>query len=222
MKQRGFTLVEVLIAMTLVSMILVMAYSGLSAGTRAVSRGEEIVDRMNHLRIVQTFLRRQISNMMPLQIRSDEVIEGQEYIYFEADDRSLRFAGPMPGYLSNGGPHEQRIFVDGGDLLFEHRVLVADADWVDPEPRDPIVLLEGLASARFEYLIQSEDGEDFEWRSDWEEPTLLPLMVRLDIELDRELRVTWPLMEIRPRIDGAGTGQRSTRPFVLPTSRDRP
>lgn len=218
LRQRGFTLVEVLLAMIIVSLILVGAYSGLRTGTRAVDRGEQVVDLNNHLRIVSRFLRTQMMQMMPLQIPSDDAFEDNSVVFFEGDDRGMRFAGPMPGYLSNGGPHEQRIFIDRGELLFEHSVLNHEEEWRMGEPRDPVVLLSGIDRARFEYLAPPEgDEEEPVWVSDWETPSVLPMMIRLEIDMDPETRVVWPTMEVRPRIDAATAGRRLDRPFVLPT-----
>lgn len=220
----GFTLIEVLLAMTLIGLILAMAYSGLSTGARAVASGEKLVDRSNHLRIVHQFVRRQLALAMPLQIPAEDALDDEQLVYFEGDDRGVHFAGPMPGHLGAGGPHEQRLFVepgpDGLELLFEHRVLSREEDWPEEEPRDPIVLLEGIARAEFSYLLLDEDGEP-EWLDAWEEPSVLPVAVRVAIELEAHTRLSWPTLEVRPRIDAASARRQVDRPFVLPTNRGR-
>ena len=105
--QGGFTLVELLMAITLLAMILTLAYQGLRVGTQAVSRGEALVDRTNRMRIVHQFLRNQLSRVLPLTLSSDEDADGEApaIIMFEGEDDRMRFVAPMPGYLSRGGPH---------------------------------------------------------------------------------------------------------------------
>ena len=49
--QRGFTLVELLLAMTLMSMLLALAYGGLRASTRATEKGQQILDDSNRIRM---------------------------------------------------------------------------------------------------------------------------------------------------------------------------
>lgn len=220
----GFTLVEMLLAMTLVALILGMAYGGLRTAAKAVDRGEALVDRINRMRIVHQFVRNQLRAIMPLQIPPLDEIDDEQLVYFEGDESSIHFAGPMPGYLSSGGPHEQRLYLDRGpdgdlELLFEHSVLARDADWPAGEPRDPVVLLGGIRAARFAYLGLDDDGLAEDWVDEWDDPAVLPLMVRVDVEMDRSTRMVWPLLEVRPVLDGASAGRQLQRPFLLPSSR---
>ncbi len=220
---RGFTLIEVLIAMTLFGLIMLMAYSGLRTGSRAVASGEDLVDRSNHLRIVHQFVRRQLSLAMPLSITPEDAIDEDELVYFEGDDRMIHFAGPMPGYLSSGGAHEQRIFVEPGpngfELLFEHKVLSRGDEEFEDEERDPVVLLSGIRRAEINFLLLDEDGEQ-EWLSEWEETSQLPVAIRVELELEPSTRLTWPTLSVRPMIDATASRRQLDRPFLLPNLRN--
>ncbi|MDX1568905.1 MAG: prepilin-type N-terminal cleavage/methylation domain-containing protein [Xanthomonadales bacterium] len=223
-RQSGFTLVEMLLAMTLVALILGMAYSGLRTSAKAVERGDDLLDRSNRLRIVHQFVRAQLRSVMPLQIPPENDFDEEILTYFEGDESSLHFAGPMPGYLSNGGPHEQRLYFDRGpdgnlELLFDHAPLLRDEEWPEQEEREPVVLLSGIREGHFEYLALDEEGEPDEWQAEWEEPTTIPLMVRIAVEMEPFTRQTWPVLEVRPVLDAATGGRQLQRPFVLPGSR---
>lgn len=223
-RQQGFTLVEMLLAMTLVSMILALAYSGLTTSTRAVDRGEALVDRSNHLRIVHGFVRQQLSSLMPLQIPPADEIEDQPVVYFEGDDRWVHFAAVMPGHLSSGGPHEQTLFFERGsngiELKFDHDILRRDEDWPTDSEREPIVLIDGIRRGSFAYLTVDEEGFPDRWVDEWEDPQTLPLMIRVEIELDPAMRLVWPTMDIRPILEGAIERPSFERPFVLPGGRN--
>ncbi|MEM9301833.1 MAG: prepilin-type N-terminal cleavage/methylation domain-containing protein [Pseudomonadota bacterium] len=222
-RQAGFTLVEILLAMTLVGLILAMAYGGLSTSAKAVDRGQDVVDRSNHLRIVHQFTRRQLAQAMPLQIEPEDALDEDQLVYFEGDDRMVHFAAPMPGYLSSGGPHDQKLFFDSGpnglELLFEHKVIVRDEDWVEEEERDPVVLLDGIRRGQFSFMLLDEDGEP-EWVEDWEDPALLPVAIRVEIEMEPSTRIHWPTLDVRPVIDTASARRQLDRPFVLPGGRN--
>ncbi|HET9189098.1 MAG TPA: prepilin-type N-terminal cleavage/methylation domain-containing protein, partial [Rudaea sp.] len=69
---RGFTLLEVLLAVILLGLLIAGAYSGIRASTHAMRAGEASIDRTDRLRTAQEFLRRQISHIMPLQFARDE------------------------------------------------------------------------------------------------------------------------------------------------------
>jgi general secretion pathway protein J len=82
----GFTLVELLLAITLMSILLGLTYSGLRAATRSSERGEEILAAGGELRAAHQFLRRQLNQMLPLSFSEED---GQETVrvVFEGDAR---------------------------------------------------------------------------------------------------------------------------------------
>ena len=209
MKQRGFTLIELLVAISLLGIIMVMAYQGFRVGTRSVDQGEALVDRTNRLRVVHQFLRTQLTRAMPLAMKSEEIDDQQLAVIFEGDDESMRFVAPMPGYLGHGGPHEQYLRLARGEndleLLFAHRLLhsLDDDDPMSNSERPPIVLLDGIRDGRFSYLTLDEEGEPTDWNDDWEDPSVSPVMVRIELQMNDQSRIAWPTLEVAPLIDGA-------------------
>ncbi len=226
-RQGGFTLIELLMAITLMAIIMTLAYQGLRAGTRAVSSGEDLVDRTNRLRIVQQFVRNQVSRMLPLALKSEQGDEDSlDVVLFEGSDDTMRFVAPMPGYLSRGGPHEQVLALRPGpagqELLFAFRLLGSfdDGDALEDGDIPPTVLLEGIRRGQFEYLTVDDEGEPTEWLGEWEDGSATPLLVRLDFEMTDGSRLHWPTMEIAPLLDG--TAVRSpNRGNVIPNQPNR-
>jgi general secretion pathway protein J len=196
-RTRGFTLLEMLVAVTLLALLVALAYGTLRTAVRAMRSGEALITRTDRLRTTQEFLRRQLSHAMPLPFERLE--DTGENRVFVADREELRFVAPMPGHLSRGGPHVQWLTLDDDALLFDHAQLNG-YDPADPKAgnkREPVVLLEGIREARFEFReLDPETGELGEWESDWEDAQRLPLLVRLNIEFDEESRQHWPDLEI--------------------------
>src|SRR5690625_5950355 len=81
-RQRGFTLIEVLLAVGLLAIIMGMAYSGFHASVRASNSGEEIIEQTNRLRVVQQFMRGQLLQALSLII--EETDDGEQ-IRFQGD-----------------------------------------------------------------------------------------------------------------------------------------
>lgn len=228
-RHQGFTLMEVLLAITLLGIIMVLAYQGLRTGAATAASGEEAIERVNRLRLTQEFVRGQISRAQPIPFEQDETIGG---VVFEGGPEALRFAGPMPGYLSFGGPYVQTLALvngdDGVELIFEHRVLTYGPDADAPpeeDEREPVTLISGLKDARFSYLAppESENGEP-EWVEEWNLTESLPLLVRLEGEFREGRNLAWPLLAVAPRVDGGGrTGSRGLQfgPGPPPTERGR-
>ncbi len=155
----GFTLLEVLIAMTLLALLMAMAFGSLRGAIGITRSGERTISGTNQARTVQEFLRRQLSHAMAIPFERME--DTGENRVFEADRNELRFVAPMPGHLANGGPHVQWITIAGDQLLFDHAQLNGyDPD--DPKannPRDPVLLIKGFSEAWFEYRGLDEAGE---------------------------------------------------------------
>ena len=201
-RTRGFTLVEMLLAMTLMSMLLALAYGGLRASTRATDRGQVILEEGSRIRMAHQFVRKQLNQMVPLVFMESE--DQQQRTVFAGSSDKIRFVAPMPGYLGFGGLQVQELTFERGEedfaLIFSHALLQGFEEEKLYE-RAPIVLLEGIDQAQFQFLTLDEDGELYIWSNDWEEPEILPLAVSLAIEFNQEAYVRWPLLAASARVD---------------------
>jgi len=200
----GFTLVELLLAVTLMSILLALTYSGLRAATKSSQRGEILLAAGGELRASHQFIRRQLNQMLPLSFAIAED-EQTERIVFEGDQSRIKYVAPMPGYLGSGGPQVQLIeIVSDGDgefmIQFSHALLQGFTE-DRLYDREPVILLEGVSSAGFEFLGRDEEGELTGWNVTWDQPEILPVMVRLDVEFSEELNLLWPDLAAGVRVD---------------------
>ena len=69
---RGFTLIEVMLAILLLAVLLTAAYGGIRSAVNAMHAGEALIDRTNRVRVAQEFIRRQISRTLPLPFGQEE------------------------------------------------------------------------------------------------------------------------------------------------------
>ncbi|MCK9490272.1 MAG: prepilin-type N-terminal cleavage/methylation domain-containing protein [Xanthomonadales bacterium] len=197
-RARGFTLVEIALAMILVSLIMAIAVGAIRMSRQAAADGERRVEATNAIRVTQEFLRRQLARVLPLAYDVDTTA-GQN-IVFEGEDDAISFVAPMPGYLSNGGPYVQRLELRQGELRFHHRMLISD----EQDQAEPVVLIDRIRRGRFEYRGIEDDGQLGDWRRDWEDPSRTPMMVRLDLEFDDASGLSWPSLEVPLLIDVGG------------------
>ena len=109
----GFTLVELLLALTLMSMLLALAYGGLRAATRATDRGQTILEDSSRIRMAHQFVRKQLNQVLPLTFAQSE--DGSERTVFLGETDRIRFVAPMPGYLGFGGPQVQDLAIVRGE-----------------------------------------------------------------------------------------------------------
>jgi len=200
----GFTLVELLLALTLMSMLLALAYGGLRASTRATDRGQTILEDSSRIRMAHQFVRKQLNQASPLVFAVSE--DGEERTVFVGEVDRIRFVAPMPGYLGFGGPQVQELAIVPGqdhlELVLNHALLQG---FEEPRlyDRDPILLLEDIESARFSFLGRDENGELAGWTSSWQDVNVLPESIALEIEFIDDVYIQWPLLTASVRIDPA-------------------
>ena len=98
-RQRGFTLLELLIAMTLMGLVLGLLYGGLRLGARSWDAGEQRAERINEMQAVHDFIRRQIRQSLEVfrNTRQGRVLA------FQGESRRLLIVAPMFEYLGQGG-----------------------------------------------------------------------------------------------------------------------
>jgi len=198
----GFTLVELLLALTLMSMLLALAYGGLRASTRATDKGQAILADSGRIRMAHQFVRKQLNQMAPLVFA--ESADQQERTVFEGGARKIRYVAPMPGYLGFGGPQVQELAVvsgdDGYELVLSHALLQGFEEQ-NLYFREPIVLLTHIEFGEFSFLGRDETGELSGWATQWSDPGHLPEAVSLDIEFTEDIYIRWPLLNASVRVD---------------------
>lgn len=203
---QGFTLLEVLLAIILLGLLIAGAYGGIHASAIAMRAGEAAIDRTDRLRTAQEFLRRQLSHIMPLQFARDDST-GAIHV-FDGNARTLRFVAPMPGYLSRGGPYVQTLELAPGkgglQLQFRDVMLNGyDAAKSANDSANTVVLLDRIADGRFEYRALDADGNLTDWSSDWQDPEITPLMIRIELTMQPGVQMPWPTLDV-PLLLNAG------------------
>ena len=207
-RSAGFTLVELLLAVTLLSMLLALSYGGMRAATRATDRGQQILEESGRLRMAHQFVRKQLNQAIPLAFNQTEgeTLEVPESEVFLGSPESIRFVAPMPGYLGFGGPQVQELTLvpghDGLELQLTH-ALVQGFEEARLADRDPIVLIDRIDRAEFQFLARDEEGELLPWTNVWDEPAQMPIAIALDIEFMESTYADWPLLVAAVKVDGS-------------------
>ena len=102
---RGFTLVELLIAFVLVALISLLLFSGLRVGVRAWEGVEAAAEINTELRLVRDFLRRTLSQVRAVTL----LLEGEPYLVFAGDAQHLEFVAPLSEQVGIPGLYLLRL-----------------------------------------------------------------------------------------------------------------
>lgn len=205
----GFTLLELLVGLALLSLLTMTLYAGVRLGMRSWEAGEVRSEKSEEMRLVEGFLRRYLSGAYPLFLQEDNALRLQ----FEGSEQRLRFVAVMPAHLGVGGLYALTVELIGSDerarLVVTRTLAHPDVDpsaeavtWVSHKA----VLIDRLRSAQFAYfgLEQRASGREPDtpqWYDVWENTKLLPSLVRLQvIGEDGE---PWPAIVVRLYLDEA-------------------
>jgi general secretion pathway protein J len=200
--QRGFTLIEVVIATSLLALGLAIAFGTLRSASRATARAEASSQREERLRAAQGFLRTQLSSALAVPFEFDSDTGAATFL--RAQPGKLQFVGTMPGYLARGGAYLQTLELvrgeDGEQLRFQLQQLTSDGP-ADAE-REPVVLLDGIEEGSFQVRTIDEQGKPGPWQEKWSVSAQLPPQVRVRLRF-RDERRHWPEMVVAMRLGAA-------------------
>ncbi len=196
-RHAGFTLLELLVATTLLAAALALAFATLRASSAMAVRGEQQAQRSERMRAVEGFLRRRVASTLPIAFDLNEQT-GIPLRFLGEPDR-IRFVADLPNYLGRGGPHLHDIRVvesRRGGLRLEVGFAVVMTNEVieERQPRSPELLVDGLREVRFRYRSLTADNRIGEWQDRWEQGDRLPLQVSIEI-IDSRGEV-WPPMVV--------------------------
>jgi len=199
--ERGFTLIEMTIAMTLLAVMVGVLYGSFYLSDRAVAKAQARADLSQSQRTREEILAGYIRSAFPYRLSPRDAA-----VYFIGSDRDVEFISSLSTGLGGRGMSRVRISSDlsgGGAALVldeEMPVRVGDKGSGGGGYRNNILLAEGLRGLRFEYLDPGEDPRNFEenWVNEWDgkQKRALPRAVRLVYRGDRgeEVRWTFPIM----------------------------
>ena len=192
--QEGFTLVEVLLAVTLMTLILSATVSALRTFGNTQSSLERVITRVDEIRAVSTFLRNAFAATVVTEMSTmtlgPEDTGGQDGGYFSMKDSSeVRWRSTAKFGEDYGGSYFFRVYAADDQLLLQWQL--ADArtpgSWQDKPVR---VLLENLQSLR----LSCWSRVDGKWRSVWNSSGSIPDKVKFEI---RSSQRYWPDLIMR-------------------------
>jgi general secretion pathway protein J len=201
-RTQGFTLIEVVIATSLLALGLAIAFGALRSTARASARAEQASQREERLRAAQGFLRTQLSSALAVPFEFDNDTGAATFLRAQPD--KLEYVGTLPGYLARGGPYLQTLELvsgeDGEQLRFQLQQLTSDGP-AEAE-REPVVLLDGIAEGHFEVRTIDEQGKPGRWQGKWQVSAQLPPQVRVRLRFKDERR-HWPEMVVSLKLGAA-------------------
>jgi general secretion pathway protein J len=212
----GFTLLELLLAIVLMSLLTAMLIGGFRMITRNQEKAVAPLDRAERIANVYDFLRAQLADAQPAPPSAprttDPAGRTARRAPFDGIADGIRFVGPPAASLALGGLQMLTVGFADGRLAVRWRLYQDDAfeggeDRGVPDAagragtredfyRDA-VLLDHVADVRFAYFGSLDPAELPVWRESWLESDRLPLLVRMTVVFDDGYRPPALLVALR-------------------------
>ena len=196
--QKGFTLLELILAMSIVAIIVALGLGGVRLGISARDIGEQKVDIYQRLRIISEQLKQKLQSTYPVFVSQvDEVpgitvpISSKRLLAFEGKTDSIRFvtfATPMTASDSTNLMHEVKCYIgkhpktgQSGVILMERYIFNGETFSKIESQSDSIkyfVLAENVTHLKFRYYqmkklppqkLEGPDKKALQFSGQWRE-----------------------------------------------------
>ena len=202
----GFTLVELLIAMALVTVIALILFESLRLSSRVWSDSGLAHERITETALVRDWIRRQLTQARPVALSADV---DQSTVMFRGEPDAVTFIAAVPAQLGGGGLSRIDLRIidteDGRQLVMDRELFHPD---LEHRPRQaPRVLVENIEAAKFAYFGAVTPDESATWHDGWLEMDYLPSLVSLRVQFPTDRRQPWPALIAAPMIDGSRSAE---------------
>ena len=206
---KGFTLVEMLVALSVAALLVSLVYGAVRIGQRSAQAVDRQAESSEIMRIGWQFLHDAITRARSVSDPDDPA----NRTGFRGTSDRLQFIADIPSWVGIGGMMRIRL---GSEATADGEQLVLSRERIDKNPvtqsegvAERAVLVEHLDRIQISYLGPASAGQTPEWQSDWDHASLLPNLVSVTVTPVHDQ--AWPVLVARP-ITGSAPIQQDARP----------
>jgi general secretion pathway protein J len=204
---RGFTLLEMLLAIVLLLVLAGLAYGTLRIGMRGWEAADAHADQGDALRVAWPFLHTTLENAHPFAGHNLNLQS------FAGSGREIRWISALPAHFAAAGlrllvlrieqdpdhQREQLVLRNFSiDVASEDSDIAADTTAAADQQR--AVLVDDLAGLSIAYYGIAEGARTPSWQDSWAQRNTLPQLIRIDIEPSDA--APWPSLYAHPYLAG--------------------
>lgn len=184
----GFTLIEILLAISIFAMVIAVMFSSFRVGIGAWEKGERDIEFYQKMRAITELLYREISSTYPYWITPGELDTHKNFFAFFGGPDSIKFVSYANLQKRTSGLSLLDIWHQDstGLMLGEAGALVTNLSDLDAIPiRDEdhaMVLSSDISGISFRYFDRKKGDEEGEWLEQWDpqdKSMRLPLFVEV-------------------------------------------
>jgi general secretion pathway protein J len=204
LQQRGFTLIEILVAVALMTLIATILVSSLHVGGHTWQRVTRATESTQDVAQAQAFLRQRLSSIYPFD-RATDAVSSKGFL--TSDGGTLEFSGFAPESTGSGILRYQ-IVVDSDSATLEVRSRVDRNGLLDSQSSEwsREALLTHVAGIAVQFWQKTSD-QPGQWVDRWADPQELPHLIRIEVTFPANDPRRWPALYIEARVDTAANCQ---------------
>ncbi|MGJ5176504.1 prepilin-type N-terminal cleavage/methylation domain-containing protein [Bradyrhizobium oligotrophicum] len=195
-REAGFTLVEVLVALALFSLLAVLLFDNLKFGVQAWRSGSARAESFQRERAAQDVLRRLIGNLYPMMLGEGAA---QRRIDVDGQAESLEFLSDAPAVSGGAGRFRFKLFADrkrdGVDLVLQARPELAVR-----QDTERTLLVSDIDRIELSYAARATGDVHAAWSTSWKDQSEAPGLIRLRVLMRPGDARHWPELVIAPRV----------------------
>lgn len=219
--QTGFTLIEVLIALTLLSIMVVLLFTSLRICAKSWEQGESKITEVNEVAVVYNFFQRYLGSAIPLwddfnktgrKKRTDPAtLDDKRLLSFQGTQHALQFVSFFPASAGRAGM--QQFTIQSEDQGNEQLIKVTLTPFFptaegEEWSKEEVVLLKHVKRFALSYFGVADQSGESRWLDEWQEKTAQPQLVK--ISLDTLNNVFWPDIIVELKASDPGGTQQAT------------
>jgi general secretion pathway protein J len=195
----GFTLVELLVAITLIALLTAGLYQAFGIGTRAARTVSANIDRPAQIAVAYDLMQRALTAAEPLPISADPT---QPALNFDGEPDALSFVAVPPAYLAVGGFQLLHLGLEPGNagsrLIVSWQGVARGPIASQPAMLQPSILIDKIRSIAFGYYGVPGPKQSAAWLDRWRGRDSLPQLIRLRVTFTNGMRT--PDLIVAPRL----------------------
>lgn len=193
--QRGFTLVELIVTLSVLALLSALLLGAVQLTGRARSAAEANSDMLGRALQAQGFLRSQLT-----QLVADRSVDTGGQPGFRGGASYFSFQAPWLTSVGQGAVFVFEVEMQGSDLIVSWRPAgrqVRPGIGSEVEVTGSRTLARNVASMTLEYFGRPGQGEPARWLSDWSRQRSVPQLVRLSVTFSDGAAGLWPPLVVR-------------------------
>lgn len=198
---QGFTLIEMTVAIVLLSMMLLLLFSSIYTANKYWQISDHNIQKIDAKRLVNQFVRQYLSQAVPILW----VTKGQKKLLFRGQRKQLQFVSNLPEHRG-GGLYQLTLKTIQTDTETQ---LGISYQRLDPNhaPLDNNIthaqeftaLTNNIESIDLAYFGKQDKSSIVHWHDTWDNDEQLPQLVRLKINTQDQQDI-WPTIIIPIRV----------------------